>query len=89
LLEAGYEVVGLARSEGSASVLEAAGAEVRRGDLDDPDGLRDAAASADGVIHLAFKHEAMRAGDFAGAVASDLRAIEAIGSALRAPASRS
>jgi nucleoside-diphosphate-sugar epimerase len=82
LLEAGHEVVGLARSEGSASALEAAGAEVRRGDLDDPEGLRDAAASADGVIHLAFRHEAMQAGDFAGAVASDFRAIEAIGSGL-------
>lgn len=82
LLQAGHEVVGLARSEGSASALEAAGAEVRRGDLDDPDGLRDAAANADGVIHLAFKHEAMQVGDFAGAVASDLRAIEAIGSGL-------
>jgi nucleoside-diphosphate-sugar epimerase len=82
LLKAGHEVVGLARSGASALALEAAGAEVRRGDLDDPNGLRDAAAAADGVIHLAFKHEAMQAGDFAGAVASDLRAIEAIGSAL-------
>jgi nucleoside-diphosphate-sugar epimerase len=82
LLKAGHEVVGLARSEGSASALEASGAEVRRGDLDDLDGLRDAAVNVDGVIHLAFKHEAMQAGEFAGAVESDLRAIEAIGSAL-------
>ena len=82
LLDAGHEVVGLARSEDSASALEATGAEVRRGDLDDVEGLRDAAANADGVIHLAFKHEAMQSGDFAGAVASDLRAIEAIGSGL-------
>src|ERR1700742_837674 len=82
LLQAGHQVVGLARSDASASALEAAGAEVRRGDLDDFDGLRDAASNADGVIHLAFKHEAMQAGDFAGAVASDLRAIEAIGSGL-------
>src|ERR1700761_442500 len=82
LLKAGHEVVGLARSEASAALLEAAGAEVRRGDLDDADGLRDAAANADGVIHLAFKHEAMQSGDFAGAVAADLHAIEAIGSGL-------
>jgi nucleoside-diphosphate-sugar epimerase len=82
LLEAGHEVVGLARSEGSAAALDAAGAKVRRGDLDDHEGLRDAAADSDGVIHLAFKHEAMQTGDFAGAVASDLRAIEAIGSGL-------
>jgi nucleoside-diphosphate-sugar epimerase len=82
LLQAGHQVVGLARSDSSAAALEAAGAEVRRGDLDDLDGLRDGAGAADGVIHLAFKHESMRAGDFAGAVAADLRAIEAIGAAL-------
>lgn len=82
LLQAGHQVVGLARSDGSANVLTAAGAEVRRGDLDDLDGLREAAAAADGVIHLAFKHEAMQSGDFLGAVATDLRAIEAIGAGL-------
>ena len=36
LLEAGHEVVGLARSEDSAQRLEGAGAIVHRGDLDDP-----------------------------------------------------
>ncbi len=82
LLAAGHHVVGLARSHSSASALEAAGVEVRRGGLDDVDGLREAAAQADGVIHLAFKHEAMRSDDFLGAVAADLRAIEAIGTAL-------
>jgi nucleoside-diphosphate-sugar epimerase len=82
LLAAGHQVVGLARSDASAAALESAGAEVHRGDLDDLDGLRDAAASADGVIHLAFKHEAMRTGDFPGAVASDLRAIETLAAAL-------
>ena len=58
------------------------GAEVHRGDLDDLDGLQTAAAAADGVIHLAFKHESMRSGDFVGAVDADLRAIEAIGAGL-------
>jgi nucleoside-diphosphate-sugar epimerase len=82
LLEVGHQVVGLARSDSSASALTATGAEVCRGDLDDLDGLRAAAAAADGVIHLAFKHEAMRSGDFAGAVAADLSAIEALGAAL-------
>ncbi|MDT0263145.1 3-beta hydroxysteroid dehydrogenase [Jatrophihabitans sp. DSM 44399] len=37
---------------------------------------------ADGVIHLAFKHEEQHSGDMAGAVAADLRAIEAMGAAL-------
>ena len=82
LLAAGHQVVGLARSDGSARTLQAAGAEVQRGDLDDVAGLREAAAAADGVIHLAFKHEAMRTGDFNGAVAADMSAQEAIGSAL-------
>ena len=39
LLGAGHEVVGLARSEPSAQRLEAAGALVHRGDLDDAGGL--------------------------------------------------
>jgi nucleoside-diphosphate-sugar epimerase len=82
LIGAGHQVVGLARSETSAATLVAWGAEVRRGDLDDLDGLREAAASADGVIHLAYKHEAMRSGASADAVAADLRAVETIGDAL-------
>jgi nucleoside-diphosphate-sugar epimerase len=82
LLDAGHEVVGLARSDASAAKLIAAGAKVQRGDLDDIDGLREAAAAADGVIHLAFKHEAMLAGDMAQAVEADLRAIQAMGAAL-------
>lgn len=82
LLRAGHQVVGLARSDASAGALAAVGADVHRGDLDDLDGLRQAAAAADGVIHLAFKHEWMLSGDFLGAVAADLRAVEAIGAAL-------
>ncbi|MER7055966.1 SDR family oxidoreductase [Streptomyces sp. NPDC000351] len=82
LLEAGHQVVGLARSDKSAAALTAAGAQVQRGDLDNLDGITAAAAAADGVIHLAFKHDAMFAGDFEGAVTADLRAIEALGDAL-------
>jgi nucleoside-diphosphate-sugar epimerase len=82
LRAAGHQVIGLARSEDSAAALAAWGAEVHRCDLDDLDGLREAAAAADGVIHLAFNHDAMRSGDFLGAIATDLHAIEAIGAAL-------
>jgi nucleoside-diphosphate-sugar epimerase len=82
LLENGHEVVGLARSDRSAAVLKAAGAEAYRGDLDDLDRLHEAAKSADGVVHLAFKHEAMQSGDYLGAIADDLKAIEAMGAAL-------
>ena len=82
LLGNGHQVVGLARSDRSAAALEAAGAEAWRGDLDDLDGLAAAAAAADGVVHLAFKHEAMATGDYLGAIADDLKAIEAMGAAL-------
>lgn len=83
LLQAGHQVAGLARSEASAAALTAAGAEVVRGDLADLDGLRASAAAADGVIHLAFRHDAMQSGDFDGAIATDLAAVEAIGGALQ------
>jgi nucleoside-diphosphate-sugar epimerase len=82
LLQNGHQVTGLARSDASAAALEAAGAAVRRGDLDDLDGLREAAVAADGVIHLAFKHESMFSGDAAGAVGADLAATEAMGEVL-------
>jgi len=57
LLAAQYEVVGLARSEASARSLEAKGATVQPGDLDDLDSLRAGTQGADAVIHLANKHD--------------------------------
>jgi nucleoside-diphosphate-sugar epimerase len=82
LTGAGHEVVGLARSDASAKALRAAGAEVRAGSLDDLGTLRDAAASSDGVIHLAFKHDLAFGGDYAGAADADRLAIETFGDAL-------
>jgi nucleoside-diphosphate-sugar epimerase len=82
LLGAGHQVVGLARSDASAAALTAAGAEVQRGGLDDLDTLASAAGAADGVIHLAFKHDLAFSGDFAGAAEADRRAIETLGEAL-------
>jgi nucleoside-diphosphate-sugar epimerase len=82
LIQAGHEVTGLARSDASAAAVKAMGAEVRRGDLGDPDGLSEAAADADAVIHLAFDHDAMAAGNFAGATATDLAVVQAFGDAL-------
>ena len=79
----GHKVVGLARSEESAAKLEVAGAEVLRGDLDEPSILREGAAAADGVIHLAFKHDiAFSADGMVAAAAADRLAIEAMGDAL-------
>jgi nucleoside-diphosphate-sugar epimerase len=57
LLAAGHEVTGLARSDASATSLQAKGAHVRRGDLDDLDSIRAGAADAEAVIHLANKHD--------------------------------
>ncbi|MEE4491208.1 SDR family oxidoreductase [Streptomyces sp. BE230] len=82
LIDAGHQVVGLARSDASAEALTAVGAEVRRGDLDDLGTLHDAAADADGVIHLAFKHDIAFSGGFQGAAESDRRAVETFGEAL-------
>ena len=82
LISAGHQVVGLARSDASAAALASAGAEVQRGTLDDLDGLRSAAAAADGVIHLAFKHDIAFSGDFQGAADADRRAVETVGEAL-------
>ena len=83
LLEAGHQVVGLARSDASAAALSAAGVEVQGGTLDDLDTLHSAAAASDGVIHLAFKHDVAFSGDFQGAAAADLAAIQTFGDALK------
>jgi len=80
LLEAGHEVVGLARSGKGEEALKAAGAEVLRGSLEDLDSLRRGAEQSDGVIHLAYIH------DFSDREASekaDRQATEAIGEALK------
>ena len=82
LLAAGHQVVGLARSEASAAALTVAGVEVQRGDLDDVETLRRAAAASDGVVHLAFQHEIAFSGNFQGAAEADRRAIETFGEAL-------
>jgi nucleoside-diphosphate-sugar epimerase len=82
LTAAGHRVTGLARSDTAARALRAAGGQARLGSLDDLGILRDAAASSDGVIHLAFKHDIAFSGDFAGATSADRTAIETFGEAL-------
>ena len=79
LLAAGHEVTGLARSDASAAALEAKGARVRRGDLDDLASIRAGAQAAEAVIHLANKHDWS---DQAGTIAAERGAIQTIGEAL-------
>ncbi len=79
LLDSDHEVVGLARSDDAAATLSAAGVEVHRGAVDDLDSLRDGAATADGIVHLAFDNSFS---DYAAASAADLRAVETMGAAL-------
>ncbi|MEU6480352.1 SDR family oxidoreductase [Streptomyces sp. NPDC047017] len=79
LMAAGHEVVGLARSDRSAAFLARKGAEVLRGDLDDLGSLHRGAAAAEGVVHLANKHDW---GDPAGSDRAERAAVETLAEAL-------
>ena len=82
LIAAGHEVTGLARSDKSAAALAAQGATARRGDLEDLDGLKEAAANADGVIHVAHRQDLLPSGGMDAVAAAELPIMLAYGEAL-------
>jgi nucleoside-diphosphate-sugar epimerase len=83
LIAHGHRVLGLTRSEPGAQALEAAGADIHRGALDDLDSLRAGAGQADAVIHTAFNHDFSK---FVENCEEDRRAIEAMGAVLEGSA---
>jgi len=79
LIAAGHKVRGLTRNAAGVEQLQAVGAEVHRGDLQDLDSLRSGAKGMDVVVNLAFGHDFSK---FAENAAVEIKAIEALGSVL-------
>lgn len=80
LLNAGHEVLGLARTDNAAESLTNAGAAVHRGDLEDLESLKAGATQADAVIHTAFNHDFSK---FKANCESDRQVILSLGEALK------
>jgi nucleoside-diphosphate-sugar epimerase len=82
LIAAGHEVTGLARSDKSAAAVAALGANVRRGDLSDLDGLKAAAEAFDGVIHVAHRQDLLPSGGIDAVAEAERQIMLAYGEAL-------
>jgi nucleoside-diphosphate-sugar epimerase len=80
LIAAGHEVTGLARSDTSAAAVSALGAKVLRGDISDLDGLKAAAADADGVI--AHRQDLLASGGLNAVAAAERQIMLAYGEAM-------
>jgi nucleoside-diphosphate-sugar epimerase len=79
LIAAGHEVLGLVRSDASATAVAAAGGTPLRGDLTDLDSLRVGVAQADGVINLAFSNDW---GNMEQGIDEEARAVQTLAAAL-------
>lgn len=82
LIAAGHEVTGLARSDAAAATVSALGAKVRRGSLEDLDGLKAAAADSDGVIHVAHRQDLLPSGGIDAVAEAERQIMLAYGEAL-------
>jgi nucleoside-diphosphate-sugar epimerase len=82
LVTAGHEVTALARSGEAAAAVSALGAKVRRGSLDDLDGLKQAAADSDGVIHVAHRQDLLPSGGIDAVAAAEVPIMLSYGEAL-------
>lgn len=82
LVAAGHEVTALARSDDSAAKVAAIGAKARRGSLEDLDGLKAAAASSDGVIHVGHRQDLLPSGGIDAVAAAEVDIMLAYGEAL-------
>lgn len=82
LIAAGHQVTALARSDASAAAVAALGADVRRGDLADLNGLREAAVQSDGVIHVGVDRDRLQSGEVGAVVEADLGAVHTFAEAL-------
>src|SRR5882757_4411753 len=79
LINAGHQVLGLARSDAAADALARLGIEAHRGELSDTESLAAGARACDGVIHTAFIHDFAQ---YEANAAVDRRAVEMIAGAL-------
>ena len=82
LVAAGHEVTALVRSDAAATAVSALGAKARLGELQDLDGLKKAAAAADGVIHVAHRQDLLPSGGIHAVAAAELPIMLAYGDAL-------
>jgi nucleoside-diphosphate-sugar epimerase len=79
LINAGHQVLGLARNDASANALARLRVEAHRGDLSDTESLAAGARACEGVIHMAFIHDFS---DYPGSSETDRRAVAALAGAL-------